>query len=392
MNLLDSVRERSIVVVLGDGGVGKTTVASALAMLAAARGRRVLAVTVDPSNRLKTAMGLAGRPGEEEPVDLAGLPAVAPGGSLHAMVLDAATEMDRLVERLVHTPEARRRITDNVFYRKAAATMAGTHEYMAMERLLEALESQRYDLVVLDTPPERHALDFLDAPARLDGLLSSDVFRLFVTASSGLSRIGLGAVRWRSLILKGISKFAGEETFLAILDFVLAFQPLFDGFRRRAARVGSWFTGPDCSTVIVCRPGPRCALEVGSTLDALHGRGIEPAAVVANRVRFWPPPGSRGQDTGTVSADTLRTRLDSDPALSLHDPGSLDDLAARTLDLAGSYRELAEEDQDHLETLRRSTRPVALYEIPLLKGEVRDPDSLGLFATVVERAVSGDLA
>ncbi|MBL6974212.1 MAG: AAA family ATPase [Deltaproteobacteria bacterium] len=392
MRLLDSVQESSIVVVLGDGGVGKTTVASALAMLAAARGRRVLAVTVDPSNRLKTAMGLTGRPGEEEPVDLGGLPVAETGGSLHAMVLDAATEMDRLVDRLLPTPEARRRITDNVFYRKAAATMAGTHEYMAMERLLEALESGRYDLVVLDTPPERHALDFLDAPARLDGLLSSDVFRLFVTASAGLGRIGLGALRWRSVILKGISKFAGEETFLAILDFVLAFQPLFEGFRQRAARVGSWFTGPDCSTLIVCRPGPQCAREVCSTLNALRGRGIEPAAVVANRVRFWPPSGSDARTARPVTASTLRKTLESNPALSLHDPATIERLAARTLDLAGSYRELAKEDRGHMESLAASTGPVALYEIPLLKGEVRDPATLALFAAVVEQAVSGDLA
>ena len=150
MDVAGLARDRQVLVVLGDGGVGKTTVAAAMAARLALSGRRVLAVTVDPANRLKDALGLSGRPGVEEPVSLAALGPITPGGTLSAMVLDTATELDRLVLRVAPTDEARRRIMDNVFYRKAVTRMAGTHEYMAMERLLEALESGRYDLVVLD--------------------------------------------------------------------------------------------------------------------------------------------------------------------------------------------------------------------------------------------------
>ncbi|NOZ01341.1 MAG: AAA family ATPase [Deltaproteobacteria bacterium] len=386
MKLLDAVEGRSIVVVLGNGGVGKTTVASAVALLAARAGRRVLVVTVDPSNRLKQSLGLSGRPGVEESVSLPDADRDGRIGSLHAMILDAATEMDRLVKRLVPDAGDRARITDNVFYRKAASYMAGTHEYMAMERLLEAHESGRYDLIVLDTPPERHALDFLDAPARLGGLLSSEVFRLFVTASSGLSRLGLGALRWRSVILKGISRFAGEETFLAILDFVLAFQPMFDGFRHRAEKVGSWFIGPGCATMVVCRPGRRCAGEVRATMDALEGRSVAPAAIVANRVRVWPPPGSAGQGVGPVDLATLAGALESNPAMSLAGRDEITDLAKRTIDLANRYRDLTKEDCEHLVALRAVAGSTPVFEIPLLKGEVSDLESLAGFARVVDEA------
>ncbi len=387
--LIERLGSRAVAVVLGDGGVGKTTLAAALAAVLARKGERVLAVTVDPSNRLRTSLGLSGPAGVEEPVALEGFgPArpTAPGsGSLHAVVLDAATEMTRLVTRLVPDDATRRRITDNIFFRKAAGTMTGTHEYAAMERLLEALESGRYTRVVLDTPPERHALDFLDAPARLNALLSSEVFQLFVRASSGLSRAGLEAIRWKSLILKGISRFAGEETFLAVLDFVLAFEPLFEGFRERAARVRTLLSGPDSATLVVCRPGERCAEGVLATLSALQGRGITPAAVVANRVHAWPMPGGEpaGLAGSVVDAAAVKDALGSAPALSLLPPEELRDLATEVLVLARRYRDLAERDEAHVRSLRSAVDPIPVFGVPLLAEEVRDLAGLARFAAVL---------
>jgi anion-transporting ArsA/GET3 family ATPase len=384
MNLLSLVEGRSIAVVLGDGGVGKTTVAAALAALAAASGRHVLAVTVDPSNRLKDALGLEGLPGVEEPVPL---DAFGGGtGTLHAMVLDSAAELDRVIARAVPTEEARRRITGNVFYRKAAASMTGTHEYMAMERIHEAHESGRYDLVILDTPPERHALDFLDAPRRLDELLGSDTFRLFVSASAGLSRVGLEAIRFRKLVLRGIGKFAGEETFLALLDFVLAFSPTFDGFRERAARVRGWLSGDGCAALLVCRPGVRCAESVRLPFDALARRGITPAALVVNRVHEWPPPGTGPFVAGDVDAGAMKDALLSEPAIGLHSRSELADLADATLALAATYRAGAEADAAVVSTLRSVAGGTPVYVIPLLREEVRDLAGLARLARVVREA------
>ncbi|MBM4394258.1 MAG: AAA family ATPase [Deltaproteobacteria bacterium] len=392
MDLLGHLSGRSIAIVLGDGGVGKTTVAAALAAMSAASGRRVLAVTVDPSNRLKDSLGLSGTPGVEEEVPLRDF-APAPGGSLRAMVLDAATELDRVVREASPSDEVRRRITENVFYRKAASRMTGTHEYMAFTRLSDALASGRHDLVVLDTPPERHALDFLDAPARLDSLLGNDAFRLFVSASAGLSRAGLEAIRLRRLVLRGIGRFAGEETFLQVLDFVLAFSPLYEHFRVRAARVKDLFASPACATVLVCRPNPARCPEAGGAgpADALRARGIEPVAVVANRVLVWPPPeaggaGTGGGGAGPADAASVKDALSSEPALGLYDRDMVSALAGRILGLAGRYRERAEEDAARVTALREAVAPAPVHVVPGLREEVRDLASLARFARVMRGA------
>lgn len=379
---------RSIAVVLGDGGVGKTTVSAALAAVAAASGRRVLCVTVDPANRLRDSLGLSGRFGIEEPVSLDGFPC-APGtaGSLSAMILDAATELDRLVRRMAPSPEVVDRITKNDFYRKAATRMTGTHEYLAMERLLDASESGRYDLVVLDTPPERHALDFLDAPDRLGDLLGNDLFRMFVSASSGLSRMGLGVLRFRRLVVSGIARFTGEETFHAVLDFMLAFAPLFERLRERASRMRDWLRGEESATLLVCRTGGPCREHVRASVDALATRGIRPAAILLNRVRTWPPGGDRSSAGDTVDAGRMKDALLSDPALGLHDRATLSDLAGRALALAGRYRLLSREDAERLAVLREQFAPTPVYGLPLLRDEVRDLASLSKFVAAVRDAV-----
>jgi anion-transporting ArsA/GET3 family ATPase len=387
MDVMALARDRQVLVVLGDGGVGKTTVAAAIATRLALSGRRVLAVTVDPANRLKDALGLSGRPGVEEPVPLGALGPVATGGALSAMVLDAATELDRLVNRVAPSDEARRRIMDNVFYRKAVTRMAGTHEYMAMERLLEALESGRYDLVVLDTPPERHALDFLDAPDRLDGLLGSEAFRLFVGASAGLSRVGLGAVRWRSVVLKGIGKFAGEDTFLATLDFLLAFSPLFDGFRERAVRVKALLSGKSTATVLVGRPQPGAATRLRDAADELARRGLLPSVILVNRVHAWPPPGCALPQGAEVDVDALRETLLAEPALQIVDREALARLATEAGVLALEYREDATEDAGRVAEVREAVAPVPVVAIPLMRGELRDLTALATLVGYLDAAI-----
>ncbi|MBP7127556.1 ArsA family ATPase [Myxococcota bacterium] len=365
-----SARPR-IVVVLGDGGVGKTTLAAAMGLRMALAGRRVLVVTVDPANRLRTALGLANEPGSEEPVPLEG------PGSLHAMVLEARHELDRLVDRLIRSEEDRRRIRGNVFYRKAAAGMSGTHEYLALDRLLQVTESGRYDRIVLDTPPERHALDFLDAPDRLLDLLDSDSFRLFVGASSGLSRLGLQALKGRRWLLRGIGRFAGEDTFLAVLDFLLAFSPLFGDLRDRLGRVKALLAGPDTATLLVARPSPGMADRVRESAELIRTRGLRPTALLVNRVMTWPPaecPAAGAREPAGV--ETLRSVFHASPALRWMDESTREELARKTGRRAQEDWERSREDARRIAEAREALGNIPVREVPWLRTEVRDLEGL----------------
>ncbi len=383
MKLLDKWANQSIILVLGTGGVGKTTVSAVLGGLLAASGRRVLVVTVDPSNRLKDALGLSGKSGVEEAVPIEAFGGTKSSGSLSAMILDTKTELDRLAVLMIPDEKARAAITDHVFYQKAAAKMAGTHEYMSMVRLLEALDSGLYDVIVLDTPPKEHALAFLDAPAKLDALLNADIFKAFVSASSGLSRLGMGAMRWRNVILKGIGRFAGEENFLAVLDFVLAFTPLFDDIRKQAAKFEQYLKGGQASTVFVTRPELQSVSPTKDAFKSLEQRGIKPDALIVNRVRTWPPHGCPSEGCHPIDGEQLKDTLANSGILELADVSNRDRLASAIMKIAEAYKAVSVEDARVIEELKEAAFPAATVTLPLLQDDVKDLQSLGGFAKVV---------
>ena len=182
MNLAEVLQGHRVVVCVGSGGVGKTTTAAALALRAAVDGRRVLCLTIDPARRLATSLGLDEMTTEERVVPMALFEAqgLKPKGELSAMMLDTKRTFDELVERYASSPEARDRILNNEIYRYVSSSLAGTQEYMAMEKLHAVRQNDRWDLIVLDTPPTTNALDFLDAPERLVAMIDSPAMRWFV--------------------------------------------------------------------------------------------------------------------------------------------------------------------------------------------------------------------
>ena len=386
-HLLGLLRGRRVALILGGGGVGKTTVSAAVALAAARSGRRVLVLTVDPSNRLKSALGLSGLPGVEEAVDL-GTEVPVSGGSLHAMILDAPSELARLIQQQVPSVEAQARITTSVFYREAAGKLVGTHEYLAILRLLECVQSGRHDLVVLDTPPDRHVLDFLDAPSRLEALLTSDAFRLFVAASSGVSRIGIRALRFPSLLLRGLGRFAGEEAFLSVLDFLLALSPLFDALRDRASRMRAILSSDATVGFLVCRPSVTAGVDVHRALTALQARQIHVAGVFVNGVHAWPPPpcdcNKELLQTVPFDAATIKDAFLTDPSFGLVDAATLRSLAGQTLSLAAQYRRMVEDDQPHVRAVIAAVRPVPVFDLPLFGEEIRDIHGLTTFSRILE--------
>jgi anion-transporting ArsA/GET3 family ATPase len=285
------VMSHRIVVAVGAGGVGKTTVAAALSVAAAIRGRRVLCLTIDPAKRLGQALGLEPMSSKEQVVDTARFVAAnrPVTGSLTAMMLDTKRTFDALVEKYSSTPEQARRLLENKLYRYVSTSLAGTQEYMAMEKLIELRNDARYDLIVLDTPPTANALDFLDAPERLIEALDSPTIRLFLQAwrSAGKARVNLLA-RSASLIMRALGRITGGAFLDAMARLLAELNDLFGGFKERAHAVKAVLRSTEVSFVLVTSPAPMSVREVLFFNDRLEQSAMPRGAFVVNRVRLSP--------------------------------------------------------------------------------------------------------
>ena len=217
-----------VVVCCGAGGVGKTTTAAAMALRAAEYGRTVVVLTIDPAKRLAQALGIKDLGNTPQRVPLA--PEVT--GELHAMMLDMRRTFDEMVIQY-SGPERAQAILDNQFYQTVATSLAGTQEYMAMEKLGQLLAEDRWDLVVVDTPPSRNALDFLDAPKRLGGFMDSRLWRLLLGPGRGIGKLVTGAM---GLAMRALSTVLGSQMLSDAAAFVQSLDATFGGFREKADR------------------------------------------------------------------------------------------------------------------------------------------------------------
>jgi anion-transporting ArsA/GET3 family ATPase len=281
--LLSILEERRIVICAGSGGVGKTTTAAAVAVAAARRGRRACVVTIDPARRLADALGLAELTNEPHRVE-GDWP-----GELWALMLDTKSTFDHVVAAYAATAEQAETIYNNRFYRNLSAALSGTQEYMAMEKLFELHSEERFDLIVVDTPPTRRALDFLDAPYRLTRLLDNRIFRLLMRPT----RAGLRAINMATQVfLRTVSRVVGGEVVRDAVNFFEAFEGMEQGFRDRAQAVLALMTQPQTAWVLVTTPRHDAIEEALFFARRLHESGIEIDAVVVNRIfpRFGPVP------------------------------------------------------------------------------------------------------
>jgi anion-transporting ArsA/GET3 family ATPase len=287
--LLDS---RRVILCVGCGGVGKTTVAAAMGLAAARRGKRVLTLTIDPAKRLANSLGLEGMTSEEQDVDRRILEraGVTGDGSLTVMMLDTKRTFDDLVMRFASSDEARRRILDNRLYKYVSTNLAGTQDYMAMEKLLAMKEDPRFDIVVLDTPPTRNAIEFLDAPARLVEALDGPAIRWFIQAFDRSRKLSLNLVAQSvAIVLRGVSRLTGGGFLEQMAELITDLNDLFGGFRERAARVSDAFRAPDVGYVMVTSPAPLAIREIAYFAERLSELGMQSDGFVVNRVHVAPP-------------------------------------------------------------------------------------------------------
>ncbi|MBU3701790.1 MAG: ArsA family ATPase [Acidimicrobiia bacterium] len=276
--------ERSVLVCVGTGGVGKTTTAAALAMAAARRGRRVCVLTIDPARRLSDAMGLDESVLGNEPRRVE-LPRARDDGAGHgelwAVMLDTATTFDALIATYAPTPQQQQTILTNGFYRNIADSMSGAHEYMAMEKLYELHADERFDLVVVDTPPTTNAIDFLEAPDRIRRFLDHRLYSVLVTPTGGLARVANAAAR---TFLRSVARVVGASVVDDAIEFFAAFDGMEEGFRARAAAVERLLRAEGTAFVAVATPRPDVVRDVLAFSGLLRGTGIDTDAVVVNRV------------------------------------------------------------------------------------------------------------
>ncbi len=284
--LLDDPRTR-IIVCCGSGGVGKTTTAAALGLRAAERGRHVVVLTVDPARRLAQSMGLSSLDNTPRPV--AGAVAdTAGGGSLHAMMLDMKRTFDEIVE--AHSdPDRAEQILANPFYQSLSSSFAGTQEYMAMEKLGQLRRSDEWDLIVVDTPPSRSALDFLDAPQRLGRFLDGRLIRVLSTPTKAGGRAYLKFMTAGFTMVTGvITKVIGVQMLRDVQTFVAAFDTMFGGFRERAEDTYRLLQAPGTSFLVIATPEPDALREASYFVDRLSSDQMPLAGLIVNRVHRSP--------------------------------------------------------------------------------------------------------
>lgn len=344
-----ALAEKRILVVGGAGGVGKTTTAAALGLQAATLGRRVLVCTIDPARRLATSLGLEQLTGKPRRLDLQRLAPEA-SGQMWAMMLDTKRTFDALVERYTSDEAARRRILENRFYRHVSTALAGSHEYMAMEKLLDLHGDERFDLIVLDTPPTRHALDFLEAPDRLMGFLDTSVLRWVLKPYFVAGRLTLKvATRTGAFALGLADRFLGLQFLQDLSEFFLAFEGMYEGFKERAGRVRQMLRDPSSGFVVVASPS-RFALDQAAYFHRRLAESELPfVGFVANRVHM--PPDAAGEKrvaarvTGEL-ADALVLVYRDQQRLARHDARALARLEADTGEPVLSVPELEADVHD----------------------------------------------
>jgi anion-transporting ArsA/GET3 family ATPase len=342
--LLEVLRDSDIVVCTGSGGVGKTTTAAVMALEAATRGLRACVVTIDPARRLANAMGLEG---------LTNSPTQVSGpwpGELWALMLDTKSTFDDLVVTHAESDEQAQNILGNRFYRNISGALSGTQEYMAMEKLYELHEDARFDLIVVDTPPTRNALDFLEAPRRLTRFLDHRLYRVLMAPTRGFVKAVNVAAQ---AFLRTISKVVGGDVVRDAVTFFQAFDGMEQGFRDRAARVLELLTHDRTSFVLVTAPRADVVDEATYFADKLREADIPVRALIVNRMH---------PKFSDAAPDAMRERAHT----------------FASTDLGGLYANLADflvvatREEANLSGLAERVDPAPVVRIPFLRSDVHD--------------------
>jgi anion-transporting ArsA/GET3 family ATPase len=372
--LLDDPRTR-IIVCCGSGGVGKTTTAAALGLRAAQRGRHVVVLTVDPARRLAQSMGLTSLDNTPRPVPLPD--GHGGGGSLHAMMLDMKRTFDEIVE--AHSdPDRAAQILANPFYQSLSSSFAGTQEYMAMEKLGQLRRADEWDLIVVDTPPSRSALDFLDAPQRLSRFLDGRLIRLLTAPTRVSSRAYLKVVNaWVGMATGAVTKVLGTQLLRDVQTFVAALDTMFGGFRERAEDTYRLLQTPGTAFLVIATPEPDALREASYFVERLSQDRMPLAGLILNRVH--PSPAARlSAARSLAAAEALQAAGNGSPRSMPNDAaadtaeGSRHPLAVTALRLHAERMQLAAAERRLAQRFTAAHPGVPVARVPAQPEDVHD--------------------
>ena len=350
-----ALASKRVLVCVGSGGVGKTTVAATLALRASVEGRSSLVCTIDPAKRLANALGLTALGNTETQVPATVLDAlgVKPKASMHAMMLDMKQTWDELITRFA-PPEQREKILSNRFYQSLSTALAGSQEYIALEKLWDLRRRSAYELIVLDTPPTSHALDFLDAPNRILDFLDNEAAKWLLAPALKAGKIGLSLFNLgSSYMAKTIAKFTGAETLQELSSFMLAISTMNEGFRERARGVRELLKDPQTGFVLVTGPHVERLDEVTHFRSLLKQNQMEVLALVVNRVHPMPAA-SLWEDAARLTASRR----------------------AKVVEALDELKLLAEQDAAAVAQLSAACPDVPLIQVPRFELDVHDLTAL----------------
>lgn len=360
-SLADVVKTSKLIVTCGPGGVGKTTTAAALGVAAARAGRKVVVVTVDPARRLAEALGLDDSVAADEPHLVKGVTNRTTDGELWALMLDAEQTFDRLVREQAGSRKQAEAVLNNPVYQAISGSLAGAQEYMAVERLHQLHVSGDWDLVIVDTPPSRHAIDLLEAPDRLVGFLSHPVYRALTVGQRTFAKITDAA---SSMFLWAVKRLAGPQIVEDTVQFFRSLANIEGGLRQRAKEVSRLLRAERTAFIVVSSPRAEAVSEAEHLLDAIADKHFPLGGLVVNLIHPMPLE---------LSDDDLELLGDLE-----------DGPLADQLDWHRELTKLAVAERNELTTLEKLAASAPVVELPLLEVDIHDvPGLVDLSARLV---------
>lgn len=373
-----AIASRRVIVVCGSGGVGKTTTSAALACAAAQRGRKVLVLTIDPARRLASSLGLSeldNAPRKVSPTLFReqGL-SLSGKGELWAMMLDTKRTFDDVIRRYAPRPELVDQILGNLIYQQVSDALAGTQEYMAMEQMYELTRGDKYELIIIDTPPTQHALDFLDAPDRMMNVLDSGVVRL---VWGGARKAGKSYLDWLRRSTKLISslfeRITGGELFGDMAEFFQSFDELYDGIRGRSNEVKQLLQSDQTLFFLVTSPAPSAMQEAQYFLGKIASYGVTLGGVIVNRVHRLAD-GTVPKAGALPDAKSVVKCLLASGAV-LGDDRNVKVVVDELLTTWRNYTALAQQDQHQIAQLTAG-RGTQVTQVPYFDSDIHDLQGL----------------